>query len=66
MEELSFIIFDRWGGKVYDNGNSIINNKWESKQMPQGTYSYKISAKSFTGKLYNKYGSITLIRAIRN
>lgn len=62
MEELSFIIFDRWGGKVYDNGNSVLNNKWEGKEMPQGNYSYKISAKSFTGKLYNKYGSITLIR----
>lgn len=62
MKELSFIIFDRWGGKVYDNGNESNNNKWEGKEMPQGVYSYKISAKSFTGKLYNKYGSITLIR----
>lgn len=62
MEELSFIIFDRWGGKVFDNGNIVNNNKWEGKEMPQGIYSYKISAKSFTGKLYNKYGSITLIR----
>jgi gliding motility-associated-like protein len=62
MEQLSFIIFDRWGGKVFDNGNSVNNNKWEGKEMPQGVYSYKIEAKSFTGRLYNKYGSITLIR----
>jgi gliding motility-associated-like protein len=62
MEELSFIIFDRWGGKIYDNGNMVSNNKWEGKEMPQGIYSYKISAKSFTGRLYNKHGSITLIR----
>jgi gliding motility-associated-like protein len=62
MQELSFIIFDRWGGKVFDNGNLVSNNKWEGKEMPQGVYSYKISAKSFTGRLYNKYGSITLIR----
>jgi gliding motility-associated-like protein len=62
MEELSFIIFDRWGGKVFDNGNTVNNNKWEGKEMPQGVYSYKIEAKSFSGKLYNKYGSITLIR----
>lgn len=62
MQELSFIIFDRWGGKVYDNGNTVNNNKWEGKEMPQGVYSYKISAKSFTGRFYNKYGSITLIR----
>lgn len=62
MEELSFVIYDRWGGKVFDNGNSVNNNKWEAKEMPQGIYSYKIEAKSFTGKLYNKFGSITLIR----
>jgi gliding motility-associated-like protein len=62
MQELSFIIFDRWGGKVFDNGNLVNNNKWEGKEMPQGVYSYKISAKSFSGRLYNKYGSITLIR----
>jgi gliding motility-associated-like protein len=62
MEELSVIIYDRWGGKVFDNGNSVINNKWEGKEMPQGIYSYKIEAKSFSGKLYNKLGSITLIR----
>jgi gliding motility-associated-like protein len=62
MEELSFTIFDRWGGKVFDNGNSVNINQWEGKEMPQGVYSYKIEAKSFTGKLYNKYGSITLIR----
>jgi gliding motility-associated-like protein len=62
MQEMSFVIFDRWGGKIFDNGNAVNNNKWDGKEMPQGIYTYLISAKSFTGKLYNKHGSITLIR----
>lgn len=62
MEDLSFTIFDRWGGKVFDNGNAINNNKWDGKELPQGIYTYHITAKSFSGKQYNKYGSITLIR----
>ncbi len=62
MEEMSFIIFDRWGGKIFENRNSMSNNKWDGKDMPQGVYTYHIAAKSFSGKLYNKYGSLTLIR----
>lgn len=62
MQEMRFVIFDRWGGKIFDNGNSVLNNKWDGNGAPQGVYTYIINAKSFSGKLYNKYGSINLIR----
>ncbi|MCZ2248224.1 MAG: choice-of-anchor L domain-containing protein [Bacteroidia bacterium] len=62
MKELSFVIFDRWGIKIYDNGNNVNNYFWEGNNYPQDVYSYYIYAKSFTGKIYEKYGSIFLIR----
>ncbi len=67
MQELTLIIFDRWGKKVYDNAGSVSNNKWDGKtasgkDMPQGAYAFTISAKSFSGKLYRNTGTFTLIR----
>ncbi len=60
--ELNFIIFDRWGGKIFDNGGVLNNKKWLGQNASQGVYSYYITAKGFSGKLYHKYGSINLIR----
>lgn len=62
MEEMSVVVFDRWGGKVFDNKNSASTSIWDGNELPEGIYMYHITAKSFTGKLYNKYGSVTLIR----
>jgi gliding motility-associated-like protein len=62
VKELNFTIFDRWGGIIYNNGNNLNNYFWEGKNVPEGVYSYRISAKSFSGRLYDKIGSVTLIR----
>lgn len=62
VKELNFTIFDRWGGIIYNNGNNLNNYFWEGKNVPEGVYSYRISAKSLSGRLYDKIGSVTLIR----
>jgi gliding motility-associated-like protein len=62
LKELNFTIFDRWGEIIYNNGNNVNNTTWEGKNVPQGDYPYQISAKSLSGRLYDKIGSVTLIR----
>lgn len=56
-------IYDRWGELVFESSN--IENRWDGKfkghAAPQGSYVYKITAKSITGKQITKKGSVNLI-----
>ena len=68
LNEISALIYDRWGHKVYelvntDNGNIQWDGKNQyGKEVPEGTYFYVIKATGKDGESYDKHGTITLVR----
>ncbi len=60
----SFIIYDRWGVKVFETNN--ISDGWDGKfnntPQPEGVYVYQIDAVTSAGKKFTKMGNVTLIR----
>ena len=61
-----FIIFDRWGQKVFETNNR--DEGWNGKfnnsgnNLPMGAYVYFIQFKSNSDKEFQKRGTVTLIR----
>ena len=60
----SFMIYNRWGVKMYESKD--INSGWDGKfngePQPLGVYVYTIEATTPTGRTFTKQGNITLIR----
>lgn len=63
VKSFTMEVYDRWGELIFQS--SDIDNRWDGKYKgqtaPQGSYVYKISAKSITGKQITKKGSVNLI-----
>ena len=64
IERLEFIIYDRWGQKIFESTNQNIG--WEGtnkgKKMPSGVFGYYLYARCLGGEDYYKQGNVTLIR----
>ncbi len=64
ISSMTFVIFDRWGNKVFESNNQ--NEGWDGayngKPMQTGTYSYYINGTYTDGKTFEKKGNITLVR----
>jgi gliding motility-associated-like protein len=62
--ELEFIVYDRWGEKVFET--SDVNNGWDGefkgKPMDQGVFVYYLKAVLLTGEEVVKKGNISLMR----
>jgi gliding motility-associated-like protein len=60
----SFVIFNRWGNKVFESSN--INDGWDGnykgEAQPMGAYVYTIEAVTPAGRRFTKQGNVTLIR----
>ncbi|HXS38429.1 MAG TPA: gliding motility-associated C-terminal domain-containing protein, partial [Flavipsychrobacter sp.] len=60
----SFVIYDRWGQKMFET--SDINQGWDGtfngQPQPMGVYVYVVEAYTFRGKRFYKQGNITLLR----
>jgi gliding motility-associated-like protein len=61
------VIFDRWGGVVFNNGgnpqlfwNGQKNNSGNA--CPEGVYLFRLDAERRDGRTYEQAGSITLVR----
>ena len=67
VTDISALIFDRWGNKVFETSSSTGNIEWDGKNMSgkessAGTYFYIIKATGKDGTTYDKKGNISLYR----
>lgn len=60
----SMVIYDRWGGAVFESKNIGIG--WDGKKhgqpMPQGTYIFHIEMTKDSGEKFKKTGTVVLVR----
>jgi gliding motility-associated-like protein len=64
ITSLTFIIYDRWGDKVFESKNQDIgwDGKRNGKALSAGVYGYYLEAICLDGQRYLKQGNVTLIR----
>lgn len=64
ITELSLMIFDRWGEKVFESDNQSIGWDGSYKGVPcsPGVYYYRLEVSCRGGKKYIKGGDVTLIK----
>ncbi|MBT3301148.1 MAG: gliding motility-associated C-terminal domain-containing protein [Bacteroidetes bacterium] len=57
-------IFNRWGEMIFETNNAYEawHGTFNNQPAPLGTYYYVMKIKSWKGKVYEKYGSVQLIR----
>ncbi len=57
-------IYDRWGSLIFETND--IEQGWDGningKPAPLGMYVYRVEIANFTGDMYNRKGSFTLVR----
>lgn len=60
----SFVIYNRWGQKMFEGKdiNQGWDGTWNGKPQPMGVYVYTIEAVSSHGKKLTKQGNVTLLR----
>ncbi|MFH1120314.1 MAG: gliding motility-associated C-terminal domain-containing protein [Bacteroidota bacterium] len=58
-QRMELFVLDRWGRKVFDDGN--YHNNWDGGNLPDGTYYYKLNTYGyFNNRTYT--GAVTIIR----
>ncbi len=67
LDEITMLIYDRWGHKVFDLVSDKGNLAWDGKnqfgkEVAEGTYFYIIKAKGKDGNSFEKNGTISLFR----
>lgn len=67
LSNIEAVIFDRWGTKVHDVVSTTGNIAWDGKnfagaECPAGTYFYIIKAEGKDGAVYEKKGTVSLVR----
>lgn len=67
LSEITAMIYDRWGNKVYELTTTKGNIAWDGKaqtgkDVPDGTYLYIITAKGKDGQNYDTKGTVSLFR----
>ncbi|HXB10747.1 MAG TPA: gliding motility-associated C-terminal domain-containing protein, partial [Bacteroidia bacterium] len=64
IQSLDFVIYDRWGNKIFETQN--LSDGWDGKYLGQpmntGTYAYYLRAYTLLNTLVSQEGNITLIR----
>ena len=64
IDELAFIVYDRWGDKVFESTDQTIG--WDGnsrgKALPSGVFGYYLNATCKNGDTYQRQGNVTLIR----
>ncbi|MBA3680455.1 MAG: gliding motility-associated C-terminal domain-containing protein [Bacteroidetes bacterium] len=64
LETLTFMIFNRWGQKVFETSDKEIgwDGTFNGDIMNTGVFVYRLEGKDYQGKGYSMKGNVTLIR----
>ncbi|MBS1632544.1 MAG: PKD domain-containing protein, partial [Bacteroidetes bacterium] len=64
ISKMKFIIWNRWGQKVFESENQMSgwDGKYKGVLQPMDVYAYTLDVEFFDGTKANKKGDITLIR----
>ncbi|MGB3008585.1 MAG: gliding motility-associated C-terminal domain-containing protein, partial [Chitinophagaceae bacterium] len=64
ISKMQFIIWNRWGQKVFETNNQKIgwDGKLKGMLQPMDVYAYTLNIEFFDGTKTTKKGDITLIR----
>ena len=64
ITKMTFIIWNRWGQKVFETNDKNIgwDGKFNGAVQPMDVYAYTLDVEFFDGKKTTKKGDITLIR----
>jgi gliding motility-associated-like protein len=64
IQSIDFIIFDRWGNKVFQTNDKTFgwDGKYQGVEMPQEVYTWHLIATSSVGRKFNLKGNVTLLR----
>jgi len=67
LSNINFIVFDRWGHKIYELDTEKGNIAWDGKnqqgkEVAEGVYFYVLKATGKDGQTYDKKGNITVVR----
>jgi gliding motility-associated-like protein len=64
LESLNFMVFNRWGEKVFETTD--IKKGWDGtykgEEMNTGVFVYRLEGKTYDGKGYSSKGNVTLVR----
>ncbi|MBI1185538.1 hypothetical protein GC194_14805 [bacterium] len=60
VKEYWLQVFNRWGELVFESHDATEN--WDAEKALDGTYLYKLSFRSLTGKIFFKTGSLVILR----
>lgn len=64
MDDWQLQIYDRWGKLIWETG--LINEYWDGtfngQPVPEGSYVYRLQARTVTGNTIDKSGSVTVFR----
>ena len=64
LEQVEFIIYNRWGEKVYETGSTTIcwDGTWKGKTLNSAVFIYVLKGTNYGGQTILKKGNISLIR----
>jgi gliding motility-associated-like protein len=64
LETLTFMVFNRWGQKVFETTSKDIgwDGTFKGDLMNSGVFVYRLEGKDYKGKGYSMKGNVTLIR----
>lgn len=64
LETLTFMIFNRWGEKVFESNDQKVgwDGRYKGDLLNSGVFVFRIEGKTFDGKAYTMKGNVTLVR----
>jgi gliding motility-associated-like protein len=64
LQTMSFMIFNRWGEKVFETTDQKQgwDGSYKGEQLNTGVFVYRLEGKTYDGKAYSSKGNITLVR----
>ncbi|MFN6039563.1 MAG: gliding motility-associated C-terminal domain-containing protein, partial [Bacteroidota bacterium] len=64
LVSMTFIVYDRWGEKVFESNNPSIgwDGNFRDKTMDTGVFFYFLTAVTADGKSHELKGDVTLVR----